>query len=222
MIRSPVSSPAAPAGGWNVARAIAVSSHRNRSASSRTPGAPGAKAAGVAGWSRAKPGRSAAQSATWGLYFMVQEPRGYAPRSTPKLRWASRVKWATRSRSLTSGRAGRPSAASGRSMGCAGTSSGGSDQARRPGEDRAASVGSVPPPTRGAAEAQPPGSGTGHHLGQGGGVAVQLLPGAQLGNRHQERIGELGVVGGKVDAGQVAAVGHGAEDLLGLDGQRER
>ena len=76
MISSPVSSPWAPAAGWKVAAASPVSSHRACSRRASSSSAPCTCSAGWAGCSRANPGRAAAVSATFGLYFMVQEPSG--------------------------------------------------------------------------------------------------------------------------------------------------
>ena len=38
---------------------------------------------GCSGWSRWNPGNAATASATFGLYFIVQEPKGYIPVSRP-------------------------------------------------------------------------------------------------------------------------------------------
>ena len=76
MISSPVSSPWAPAAGWKVAAASPVSWHRACSRRASSSSAPWTCSAGWAGWSRANPGRAAADSATLGLYFMVQDPSG--------------------------------------------------------------------------------------------------------------------------------------------------
>ena len=76
MISSPVSSPWAPAAGWKVAAASPVSSHRACSRRASSSSAPCTCSAGWAGCSRANPGRAAAVSATFGLYFMVQDPSG--------------------------------------------------------------------------------------------------------------------------------------------------
>ena len=76
MMRSPVSSPAAPAGGWKVARAMPV--RRAEDVLGLEDHLEGAceRSAGVAGCRSRKAGCSAAQSHTLGLYFMVQEPSG--------------------------------------------------------------------------------------------------------------------------------------------------
>ncbi len=76
MMSSPVSSPAAPAGGWKLARLIPVTSQSISSACSNTRIAPCTSSGGVAGWRSRKAGCSPAQSATLGLYFIVQEPSG--------------------------------------------------------------------------------------------------------------------------------------------------
>ena len=100
--RSPVNSPAAPAAGCNVAAAIPVTSQRTCSVSSMSANQPCTSAAGVPGWTSANPGRPATSSQIFGLYFIVHDPSGYAPRSTANWRCESRVKCATRSRSETS------------------------------------------------------------------------------------------------------------------------
>ena len=71
-----MSSPAAPAGGWRVAAAMPVISHRARSRSTSSSSQPWMWATGAAGWTSASPGRKAASSQSLGLYFMVHEPRG--------------------------------------------------------------------------------------------------------------------------------------------------
>jgi hypothetical protein len=45
-------------------------------------------------------------SQTFGLYFIVQLPSGYKPRSTPKFSCDKRVKWRITSISETSGKDG--------------------------------------------------------------------------------------------------------------------
>src|SRR3990172_789949 len=220
MMRRPVSSPAAPAGGWKVAADIPVSRHRMSSASRSTARAPWANDAGVAGCRSRNPPCSAAQSHTFGLYFMVHDPRGYAPTSTAKLRCARRVKWATRSRSESSGSPGGVSAASG-SGGPVGTSSVGSDQARRSGTDSSRRVGSVAPPTSGDDAARPAASGTIHHLSEGSGVPVELLPGAALGDGDEEPSREFRVVGGEGDSGEKPPLRHGGHDAVRVGVQQD-
>ena len=83
MNRRPVISPHAPAGGCSVARAIPVISQSARSSLQRSSSAPWVVESGCSGWSRWKPGRAAIVSATFGLYFIVQEPSGYIPVSRP-------------------------------------------------------------------------------------------------------------------------------------------
>jgi hypothetical protein len=46
------------------------------------------------------------RSLVLGLYFMVHEPSGYMPLSTPKFHWDSLVKWRTTSSSERSGKSG--------------------------------------------------------------------------------------------------------------------
>jgi hypothetical protein len=56
------------------------------------------------------------RSLVLGLYFMVHEPSGYMPLSTPKFHWESLVKWRTTSSSERSGKSG-PSPTSASSSG---------------------------------------------------------------------------------------------------------
>src|SRR3989442_1623656 len=79
MISSPVSSPEAPAGGWKVARAIPVISHRARSSLHSSSSATWIVSSGWWGWSRWNPGRAATCSATFGLYLIEHDPSGYKP-----------------------------------------------------------------------------------------------------------------------------------------------
>src|SRR6266849_4941154 len=85
------------------------------------------------------PSSRATNSFTRGLYFMVQEPSGYMPRSIAKFQVESRVKWRRASISLTSGKPVTPSlrwfAPNVSEGSAAGTSNGGSSKARLPGED---------------------------------------------------------------------------------------
>ena len=76
MIRSPVSSPCAPAAGWNVSRAIPVASQSARSSVAEELERPCARSSSHSGCSVANPGSAAASSASFGLYFMVHEPSG--------------------------------------------------------------------------------------------------------------------------------------------------
>ena len=119
--------------------------------------------AGAAGWTSAKPGSAATASQILGLYFMVHEPRGYAPRSTENWRWLRRVKCPTRSRSDTSASATGPSrrCASGTrsSRGTSGTPVVRSCQALRPGSDSSKSVGSLSRPEQRSAGGTAPGGG---------------------------------------------------------------
>jgi hypothetical protein len=48
-------------------------------------------ASGWYGWRSAAPGRRASSSETFGLYFIVHEPRAYGTVSMPKFIWDSRV-----------------------------------------------------------------------------------------------------------------------------------
>src|SRR3990172_3390735 len=215
MIRSPVSSPAAPAGGWKVAAAMPVSRHRMSSAATSTSRAPWARRSGVAGWRSRNPPCSAAQSHTLGLYFIVHDPSGYAPRSTAKLRWARRGKWATRSRSESSGSGGGVAAASG-SSGAAGTSSSGNDHALRLGADSSRSVGSAEPPTRGEDAARPAASAMVHHLRERPGVPIELVTGAALGDGDEESSGKLGIIRSERDPGQKPVLRHPGDDRVGV------
>ncbi len=83
MIRSPVISPHAPAGGCSVARAMPVISHSARSSRQSSSSVPCTVESGWSGCARWKPGNAATVSATFGLYFIVHEPSGYGPVSTP-------------------------------------------------------------------------------------------------------------------------------------------
>ena len=71
-----MSSPDAPAGGWNVALSIPVISIRKFSSSCRTSKLPCVNSAGVAGCELAKVLMPATKSANLGLYFIVHEPSG--------------------------------------------------------------------------------------------------------------------------------------------------
>jgi hypothetical protein len=76
MISRPVISPHAPAGGCSVARVIPVISHSAASSRQRSSRVPWIVSAGCSGCNREKPGNPAAVSATLGLYFIEQDPRG--------------------------------------------------------------------------------------------------------------------------------------------------
>ena len=83
MISSPVISPQAPAGGCSVARAMPVisqSASLERQSIARVPWTVESGCSGCARWN---PGNAATVSATFGLYFIVHEPSGYGPVSTP-------------------------------------------------------------------------------------------------------------------------------------------
>ncbi len=73
---SPVSSPAAPAAGCNVAAAMPVTSHSASSSSTKICSQPWTSDAGAPGCTMARPGRAATVSHILGLYFMVHEPSG--------------------------------------------------------------------------------------------------------------------------------------------------
>jgi len=76
MIKSPVISPHAPAGGCRVAAAMPVISHSPRSRRQSISSPPWTVASGWSGCSRWKPGSAATVSAIFGLYFIVHEPSG--------------------------------------------------------------------------------------------------------------------------------------------------
>ena len=76
MMSRPVSSPDAPAGGWNVHRDIPVSSQRASSSRHNSSSAPWMVPSGWCGCSRWNPGIAATVSATFGLYFIEHDPRG--------------------------------------------------------------------------------------------------------------------------------------------------
>ena len=73
---SPVSSPCAPAAGCSVTPSIPTISASASSRRAISSSAPWASASGAYGWSRAKPGRRAAHSFTFGLNFIVHDPSG--------------------------------------------------------------------------------------------------------------------------------------------------
>ena len=75
-MRIPVSSPWAPAAGWSVTASIPLISARSRSSSQSSSSVPWAVSSGANGWSPANPGRRAAHSLTFGLYFIVHDPSG--------------------------------------------------------------------------------------------------------------------------------------------------
>jgi hypothetical protein len=82
IMRMPVSSPCAPAEGWRLTLwnppISAIMPCRPKSSAI----APCAVDGSCKGCSRAKPGSRATASLTFGLYFIVQDPRGYKPSST--------------------------------------------------------------------------------------------------------------------------------------------
>ena len=79
----PVNSPCAPAAGCSVTAGRPVISASIWASAYITPSAPCAASSGVSGWSAAKPGIRAAASFSLGLYFIVHDPSGYMPVSTP-------------------------------------------------------------------------------------------------------------------------------------------
>ena len=72
----PVSSPWAPAAGCKVILSIPDISHKAWSNSYINLSAPCTVSSGWSGWIFLKPSRPAMSSLIFGLYFMVQEPRG--------------------------------------------------------------------------------------------------------------------------------------------------
>ena len=87
----PVSSPCAPAEGWRLHASRPVTAHSICSVSYSTRSAPCEYSEGNSGCAPAKPGSAAIFSLILGLYFMVQEPSGYMPVSTPKFHVKARV-----------------------------------------------------------------------------------------------------------------------------------
>ena len=79
----PVSSPCAPAAGCSVTAGSPVISPSISASACMIASAPCATSSGASGCSSAKPGIRAAASFTFGLYFIVHEPSGYMPVSTP-------------------------------------------------------------------------------------------------------------------------------------------
>ncbi len=75
-MRMPVSSPCAPAAGWRVTAFIPLISARAASSPHSSSSVPWASSSGASGWSDAKPGSRAAHSLSFGLNFIVHEPRG--------------------------------------------------------------------------------------------------------------------------------------------------
>ena len=73
---SPVYSPWAPAAGWKVMASMPVISFSSFSARYITSRQPWALFSSCRGWMPVKPFNAAMSSFMWGLYFMVQEPRG--------------------------------------------------------------------------------------------------------------------------------------------------
>jgi hypothetical protein len=74
--KRPVSSPHAPAGGCNVARAIPVISQSARSRRQSSSSEPWTVDAGWSGCARWNPGSCATFSAIFGLYFIEHDPSG--------------------------------------------------------------------------------------------------------------------------------------------------
>ena len=83
IIRTPASSPWAPAAGARLTAGSPVASPRPRRSSSSVRSVPCASSAGACGWAFANPASDATRSSTFGLYFIVQEPSGYVPESMP-------------------------------------------------------------------------------------------------------------------------------------------
>jgi hypothetical protein len=75
-MRIPVSSPWAPAAGWRVTAVIPLISDRIPSSSQSSWSVPWATESGASGWRLANPGRRAAHSLSFGLNFIVHDPRG--------------------------------------------------------------------------------------------------------------------------------------------------
>ncbi len=73
---SPASSPWAPAAGDMTVEGKPAISERARSSLKISSSAPWLMDDGRSGWAPAKPGRRASASLDFGLYFIVQEPRG--------------------------------------------------------------------------------------------------------------------------------------------------
>jgi hypothetical protein len=73
---TPANSPWAPAAGCSDTSSMPEISARSRASSNMSCSAPWLCASGVKGCSRRKPGSRAMSSLIFGLYFIVQEPRG--------------------------------------------------------------------------------------------------------------------------------------------------
>src|SRR5437867_726740 len=73
-MRTPASSPWAPAAGWSDTASIPAISARSHASSCMSWSAPCAEASGASGWTLAKPARRATSSLSLGLYFIVHEP----------------------------------------------------------------------------------------------------------------------------------------------------
>ena len=81
MASMPRNSPWAPAAGCRLQAAKPVISHKASWSNLRAQSNPWMSASSCSGWRVVKPGRAATRSLIRGLYFMVQLPRGYRPRS---------------------------------------------------------------------------------------------------------------------------------------------
>ncbi len=75
-MRTPASSPWAPAAGWSETASIPAISARSRASSCMSWSAPCAEASGDNGCTLAKPASRAMSSLSFGLYFIVHEPSG--------------------------------------------------------------------------------------------------------------------------------------------------
>jgi len=75
-MRTPASSPWAPAAGWSDTASMPAISASIPASSCMSRSAPWLSASGVSGWRRAKPARRAMSSLSFGLYFIVHEPSG--------------------------------------------------------------------------------------------------------------------------------------------------
>ena len=191
MSSRPVSSPAAPAAGCSVAACMPGDRAQLALEVAQQLEPPLAERRGRGGVDVARArGIAATSSNAFGLYFIVHEPSGYAPRSTENWRCDSRVKWPTRSRSETSG---SPTGASRRNAGS--TSSRAVSRARRscaagtprvPVTDSSKTVGSASRPMSGA-DAR---------------AAARARSSCRLGERRRER----------VDLGARPALGDGDDD----------
>src|SRR5207249_2304401 len=76
MSNSPVSSPAAPAGGCNVAACMPVIAQSVSDSSTSSSSQPWMVDTGAAGWTLANPASEATSSQSLGLYFIVHDPSG--------------------------------------------------------------------------------------------------------------------------------------------------